>query len=512
MNDTIKTWLPSLALLIAIGATSPALSASSDYPKYRITEVGDASTGAFISPILNASGQITGDISEQAYIWLNDGTPIVNIFSGVRESLRPTRSTGTGVNNAGQVAGWGRKRSTVFAFIWKNDGTPPLQLGTLGGSTSYGSAINDLGQVAGWSYTQNNVTQHAFLWENDGHPMRDLGTLGGQDSIAIAINATGEVTGYADTHSGDRHAFLWKNDGKPMKDLGTVGGDWSQPITMNASGQVTGVSTVDADGLVYHAFLWRNDGSPMVDLGALDPNDSYNTPTKVNASGEVVGSEDSGVTNVYRAFLWRNDGTPMFDLGNLSAISADAWAEDINDSGWVVGISAVDSGYNHAFLWKDNGQGMKDLNDLIDPSDPLKSYITLDGAQAINDAGDIVAVGGDSRTGEEHTYLLRGSTLVISPRSLAFGNRKPGMATTAKSVTVQNITASAVPITSIAIAGSAANQFISTNNCDSSVVGNGSCTIKVTFKPTTKGTKSATLNVNGGGGGLRVVNLTGTGT
>jgi hypothetical protein len=33
----------------------------------------------------------------------------------------------------------------------------------------------------------------------------------------------------------------------------------------------------------------------------------------------------------------------------------------------------------------------------------------------------------------------------------------------------------------------------------------------VTFKPTTKGGKSATLDVNGGGGGLRSVKLTGTG-
>ena len=81
-----------------------------------------------------------------------------------------------------------------------------------------------------------------------------------------------------------------------------------------------------------------------------------------------------------------------------------------------------------------------------------------------------------------------------------------------QSIAVRNNSASAVPITSVKLGGAGANQFASTNNCGSSVTGKGSCTIKVTFKPTSKGTKSATLSVNGGGGGLRVVTLSGAGT
>jgi len=75
-----------------------------------------------------------------------------------------------------------------------------------------------------------------------------------------------------------------------------------------------------------------------------------------------------------------------------------------------------------------------------------------------------------------------------------------------------NTSPKAVAIASITLAGSGASQFVSTNNCGHSLVGKGTCTIKVTFKPTTKGAKSATLSVNGGGNGLRVVTLTGTGT
>jgi len=37
------------------------------------------------------------------------------------------------------------------------------------------------------------------------------------------------------------------------------------------------------------------------------------------------------------------------------------------------------------------------------------------------------------------------------------------------------------------------------------------CVINVKFKPTSKGSKIASLSLNGGGGGLRTVRLTGTG-
>ncbi len=79
-------------------------------------------------------------------------------------------------------------------------------------------------------------------------------------------------------------------------------------------------------------------------------------------------------------------------------------------------------------------------------------------------------------------------------------------------MTVTNTGPKAAAITSVALTGTAAGQFAQTNNCGKSLAGHATCTIKVTFKPTTKGAKSAFLNVNGGGGGLRSVNLTGTGT
>jgi Abnormal spindle-like microcephaly-assoc'd, ASPM-SPD-2-Hydin len=118
----------------------------------------------------------------------------------------------------------------------------------------------------------------------------------------------------------------------------------------------------------------------------------------------------------------------------------------------------------------------------------------------------------DSRTRVVGLYLLKGTLLTLAPRSLGFGNQLIKTLSAVKSVTLTNTSPKVVAITSIALTGAASAQFVSTDNCGESLTGHATCTIKVTFKPTTKGAKSASLNVNGGGGGLRTVTLTGTGT
>jgi Tol biopolymer transport system component len=103
------------------------------------------------------------------------------------------------------------------------------------------------------------------------------------------------------------------------------------------------------------------------------------------------------------------------------------------------------------------------------------------------------------------------SNLTVSPKALTFGNQAINTTSTARAVTVTNISAAAVAITGVTLAGTNPGQFARTHNCGTSLAAGASCTVNVVFKPTSIGAKSAVLNVNGGGGGLRSVTLTGTG-
>ncbi len=101
----------------------------------------------------------------------------------------------------------------------------------------------------------------------------------------------------------------------------------------------------------------------------------------------------------------------------------------------------------------------------------------------------------------------------LSPTALAFGSVTVGQTKTL-SVMLSNIGTSAFSILSpgIVVTGTAAADYSQTNTCGTSVAGGSNCTITVTFKPSKKGARGATLNINDNGGpSPQKVALSGTG-
>ncbi len=300
-------------------------------------------------------------------------------------------SEGAAVNSAGQVTGVSfTAEGAQHAFLYSN-GTMQ-DLGTFGGTDSGGLGINSAGQVTGFASLAGDAGAHAFLY-SDG-TMHDLGTLGGNGSSGFGINDSGQVSGTADTPGQLVHAFLFS--GGTMQDLGTLGGTSSFGRGINSAGQVTGFAYKTGNTVPNRAFLYSN--GTMQDLGTLGGETAIGNA--INSGGQVTGW--ASVTGWYptHAFLYRN-GT-MQDLGTLGG--TDSYGFGINAAGEVTGMAYTADGNAHAFIY--SNARMTDLNTLIDPSDPLASFVSLHGAVGISDNGFIVADGIDSRTRNTHAYLL----------------------------------------------------------------------------------------------------------
>ncbi|HLI57873.1 MAG TPA: choice-of-anchor D domain-containing protein, partial [Actinomycetota bacterium] len=108
----------------------------------------------------------------------------------------------------------------------------------------------------------------------------------------------------------------------------------------------------------------------------------------------------------------------------------------------------------------------------------------------------------DSAAGSPHTVFLRGTGgavgISFTPASLNFGNEELGVTSTARSVTITNITSGAIKVTGTAITGPAPGDYAVTSDlCSGKSLGAGAtCTVQVAFTPSSEGIRPATLAVS----------------
>jgi len=109
------------------------------------------------------------------------------------------------------------------------------------------------------------------------------------------------------------------------------------------------------------------------------------------------------------------------------------------------------------------------------------------------------------------SQLVQGAIAQESPSSLNFGNQTVGIASASKTVTLTNAGNISMTVV-ISITGTNPRDYGQTNNCGGSVAAGNSCSIFVTFKPTTTGTRSGTLSISDNApNSPQTVALTGTG-
>lgn len=267
-----------------------------------------------------------------------------------------------------------------------------VDLGTLGGQSSYATAMNDRGVVVGRAQVADG-TWHGFLWRrgsmidlglfaptdinNRGHIVGTgderggayrwvhgrLTPLGGGMTHPEAMNDHGQVVGDKSLGNGTDVPVLWTRGGVRVLPLDDVSG-------VNNRGQVSGGQRLTTGG--FHASVWHRGRVTNLGVAAFDRGNSYG----INDSGWVIGWTFSAQQDE-RGALWRH-GTRT-DLGTLGGKVTQTVA--INDRGVVLAKSQVTDGNMHPALWR---RGV--LTDLT------VGGVSADGEVVdLNDGGEIAA-------------------------------------------------------------------------------------------------------------------------
>src|SRR5262249_8018053 len=144
-----------------------------------------------------------------------------------------------------------------------------------------------------------------------------------------------------------------------------------------------------------HAFRWDAVGG-LVDLG-VPAGYANSFAYGINDADQLCGSA-STADRSSEGFVRYTDGIGWELLGGVGQHNV---AYKINDFGQVVGTGAVSGFTAHGVLYTD-GFGLQELDSLIDPA----SGWTLQGANDINERGQITGFGRVEATGQTHAFRL----------------------------------------------------------------------------------------------------------
>jgi probable HAF family extracellular repeat protein len=201
-------------------------------------DLGTLGAGSFSEALaVNGGGSVVGSSS-------SDGGSVAGIHAFRRDpgaamvDLTPTVDTAraTGINDAGQVAGYRNSRA------FRLDGATFTDLGVpTGYAYTFATAINASGQVAGSVSTASGSSERVFRY-TDGVGMVVLGGSG-EHNTAMGINAAGDVVGQGvPPGAALRQGFLY-TDAAGMRGLNSL-------IDPTAGWFVIGASSINDAGQI----------------------------------------------------------------------------------------------------------------------------------------------------------------------------------------------------------------------------------------------------------------------
>ncbi|HEY7643023.1 MAG TPA: hypothetical protein VH814_25050 [Steroidobacteraceae bacterium] len=289
-----------------------------------------------------------------------------------------------GLNDKGEVAMSVGDNGAFSSFVW-HDGA----IQEVGSVILLG--IDDRSRVVGMDISGPDHAA-AVAWR-DGQ-LVFLQARSGERLIAAAdINNRGQIiVRYLDAQGDGQHG-VWRRGVLARLDA-PPGFSGIFAARISNRGDVAGFGFSDRN----LPLLWKDDTVMQIDIppGADEAfgNDINDHGTVIaNASfAAKVGESFGHVT----AYVWKDGEITL--LPALTSEQQNSSAGSINNRGVVVGISVTNPGQTFradATIWH---RGLAaDLNDLISDEDPLEPFVHLASAERINNRGQIVAIGQDSR-------------------------------------------------------------------------------------------------------------------
>ncbi len=322
----------------------------------------------------------------------------------------PSFSEAYGLNEAGEVVGYGTTAVTNEAFVWKRaSGMSPLARAR-GFASCTANGINDGGLVAGACGSALSGKRSAMVWQA-GQPrevsFNNAAAL--QSSEALAVNNLGEVAGTYREQLGSTlldQAFTWdtriaNGTARGVTPLPADLGGSGRGNAINAQGYIAGNAIKNAGFVAgginqdsHQPWLWSpaivNSARAIAAVGGL-PNATarFGDARGINDLPNVVGLYDG------RGFLW----TPHVagaTTGTTMPLPIEPY--DINNKGQVVGVAQ-----GRAKLFDVGANAVTDLSKL--PEVTAAGWRVLSIARAINDKGQIVGTGVNA-AGDVHAFLL----------------------------------------------------------------------------------------------------------
>ena len=314
------------------------------------------------------------------------------------------------------------------------------------------------------------------------------------------------------------------------------------PFGGGDDGWLVGVADVNGDGILDVLFEGEAQGSGAVQVYLGNGDGTFTLKSQANENNYDAnpigigdfngdGKLDLAVTDDYQVdiFLGNGDGTfqPFVPYACDLSCNGSITVADLNGDGkldLIVGELTVflgngDGTFTPGFAYSPSGGGINavgDFNgdgklDVVTVGFNVSVYLGNGDGTFQNptssgsfSSGATMAVFGDFNRDGQLDVVNWGSTsdqiglqttLGLAPGSLNFNSIKIGSTSKAQEVTLTNVSSKSLPISSIALTGADPGDFIEHNTCGAGLHVGATCTISVAFKPTVKGTRTASVSI-----------------